>query len=87
MSERAELKPVQSLIDDALRDNLRAVLETCANEEDDDPITETSVLTGWVVMSAWLDPIDGETRYFRLNSAGMAIHEKLGLLRQGLFDE
>jgi len=78
-----KLAPVQNAVDDAMRAHIKLLVEV--NPEDDDPITDASLLTGWIMVSAWMDPIDGSTRYFRLNSAGMATHEKIGLLREGLF--
>lgn len=83
MSTNDLLATVQSLIDDALRAHLDD-LRTTTDEPDEKTGAQDALLGGWVMVTDWIDPEDGEHWYFRLSSPMMPTHSRMGLLQLGL---
>lgn len=86
MDIQSHLSPLQDGITDLLSAGVNTIREADLEYSDNDfsPMPENALLSGWVMISVWIDPEDGEHLYHRLRSKGRAVHERIGLARMAV---
>ena len=76
------LAPVQNALDNALREHFDVMRQEM--DATDETVGPGALLGGWVIVTDWIDPTDGEHWYYRLSSPSLPPHSRIGLLNIGL---